>query len=151
VQPLHHGQGGTSREQQHGGRRRRKRGRTEGKGQGKDQDAAENAIPSVRDKFKGEHVSRNVLQRARLCRFDEIFDLILPDDLFDVYTAFLHIAVKDRGVMGEGIFLGEAYLPLKNVLQNDMDVRLEVSYNTFCVLTSGDHQSPLCIRQRELC
>ena len=27
--------------------------------------------------------------------------------------AYLQICVKDRGIMGQGIFLGEAYLPLQ--------------------------------------
>ena len=63
------------------------------------------------------------------CRFDETFDMILPAafDLADSSpSAFVHLCVKDRGVMGEGIFLGEAYLPLKSIEQADMDVVLAV-------------------------
>ncbi len=60
-----------------------------------------------------------------ILRFDEVFDLILPDSV-DTNTAFLHICVKDRGVMGEGIFLGEAYLPLNTVLQTNMNIGLQV-------------------------
>ena len=53
--------------------------------------------------------------------------MILPADLVDSSSAgFVHLCVKDRGVMGEGIFLGEAYLPLKSIEQTDMDVVLEV-------------------------
>ena len=59
-------------------------------------------------------------------RFDETFDMILPTDLVDFSSGFVHLCVKDRGVMGEGIFLGEAYLPLKSIEQTDMDIVLEV-------------------------
>ena len=52
--------------------------------------------------------------------------MILPTDLVDFSTGFVHLCVKDRGVMGEGIFLGEAYLPLNSIEQSDMDVVLEV-------------------------
>ena len=52
--------------------------------------------------------------------------MILPADLVDSSAGFVHLCVKDRGVMGEGIFLGEAYLPLKSIEQTDMDVVLEV-------------------------
>ena len=69
-------------------------------------------------------------------RFDETFDILLTAGkgpsadpnaaLVDLDSAFLHLTVKDRGVMGEGIFLGEAYLPLKDIVSSDIDVRLEV-------------------------
>ena len=52
--------------------------------------------------------------------------MILPTDLVDFSSGFVHLCVKDRGVMNEGIFLGEAYLPLKSIEQTDMDVVLEV-------------------------
>lgn len=35
--------------------------------------------------------------------------------------AYLQICVKDRGIMGQGIFLGEAYLPLQEVEEENMD------------------------------
>ncbi len=46
-----------------------------------------------------------------LCRFDETFDLVLPQGA-DRSSCYVHLAVKDRGLMGEGVFLGEAFLPL---------------------------------------
>ena len=61
--------------------------------------------------------------------------MILPSaDLVDFSSAFVHLCVKDRGVMGEGIFLGEAYLPLKSIEQEDMDVVLAVRKQS-CVET----------------
>jgi len=33
--------------------------------------------------------------------------------------AYLQICVKDRGIMGQGIFLGEAYLPLQEICEDE--------------------------------
>ena len=35
--------------------------------------------------------------------------------------SYLQICVKDRGIMGQGIFLGEAYLPLQELEDDNMD------------------------------
>ena len=35
--------------------------------------------------------------------------------------AYLQICVKDRGMMGQGIFLGEAYIPLQDLEDDNMD------------------------------
>ena len=51
--------------------------------------------------------------------------MVLPDNIV-IESSFLHLAVKDRAMMGEGILLGEAYLPLKNVVTHNLDARLEV-------------------------
>jgi len=63
-------------------------------------------------------------------RFDETFDLILPSST-DASEVYLHLCVKDRGVLpgmdGGGVVLGEAYLPLSEVNEDDRGVRLEVS------------------------
>ena len=40
-------------------------------------------------------------------------------------SAYLQICVKDRGIMGQGIFLGEAYLPLQEVEEENMDKPLK--------------------------
>ena len=40
-------------------------------------------------------------------------------------NAYLQILVKDRGLMGQGIFLGEAYLPLCEVEEENMDRPLQ--------------------------
>ena len=33
--------------------------------------------------------------------------------------AYLQICVKDRGIMGQGIFPGEAYLPLQEICEDE--------------------------------
>ena len=79
-------------------------------------------------------------------RFDETFDMILPTDLVDFSSGFVHLCVKDRGVMGEGIFLGEAYLPLKSIEQTDMDIVLEVWRQIrFLVLQLVKKHKVLCL------
>eukprot|EP00095_Tigriopus_kingsejongensis_P000958 maker-scaffold83_size396513-snap-gene-0.15 protein:Tk00958 transcript:maker-scaffold83_size396513-snap-gene-0.15-mRNA-1 annotation:"conserved hypothetical protein" len=64
-----------------------------------------------------------VQERTLFPLFDETFDLVVPPEI-DVPTTFLHLTVKDRGVMGEGIFLGEAYLPLQRIQQSNLDISL---------------------------
>ena len=39
--------------------------------------------------------------------------------------AYLQVCVKDRGIMGQGIFLGEAYLPLQEISEENMDRTLQ--------------------------
>ena len=56
----------------------------------------------------------------------EAMPSIEEERFVDSSAGFVHLCVKDRGVMGEGIFLGEAYLPLKSIEQTDMDVVLQV-------------------------
>ena len=36
--------------------------------------------------------------------------------------------VKDNSVMGEGIFLGEAFLPLQQIRTDDINRQLKVTY-----------------------
>lgn len=40
------------------------------------------------------------------------------------HDGYLQIAIKDRGFLGQGIFLGEALLPLNELRLGDMDQRL---------------------------
>ena len=65
-------------------------------------------------------------QRTLFPLFDETFDLVLSPHL-DVAKSFLRLCVKDRGVMGEGIFLGEAYVPLHAVVNGNPDLSLQVN------------------------
>lgn len=59
-------------------------------------------------------------------RFDETLELTMPSNL-DCSSSFLHLSVKDRGVMGEGVFLGEAFLPLGAVDRtHEEELRLRV-------------------------
>lgn len=69
-------------------------------------------------------VKTRVQERTLFPLFDETFDLVLTDEI-DVSTTFLHLTIKDRGVMGEGIFLGEAYLPLKEIQQSNLDIPIQ--------------------------
>jgi hypothetical protein len=40
------------------------------------------------------------------------------------HGTYLLFVIKDRGLMGNGIFLGEALLPLEDVQRTDMDENL---------------------------
>ena len=40
------------------------------------------------------------------------------------HDGYLQITVKDRGLLGNGIFLGEAFLPLNELKLGDIDQRL---------------------------
>lgn len=40
------------------------------------------------------------------------------------HDGYLQITVKDRGLLGNGIFLGEAFLPLNELKLGDLDQRL---------------------------
>eukprot|EP00092_Neocalanus_flemingeri_P041502 GFUD01045197.1.p1 GENE.GFUD01045197.1~~GFUD01045197.1.p1 ORF type:complete len:1194 (+),score=262.01 GFUD01045197.1:849-4430(+) len=53
--------------------------------------------------------------------FDETFDFFVSGAHRRLDSAYLQICVKDRGIMGQGIFLGEAYLPLQEVEEENMD------------------------------
>ena len=58
-------------------------------------------------------------------RFDETFDMLLPEDT-DRSSTYILFTVKDKGVMGEGIFLGEAILPLRNIIRDGEEMDLKV-------------------------
>lgn len=57
--------------------------------------------------------------------FDETFDFFVSGAQKRRENAYLQILVKDRGLMGQGIFLGEAYLPLCEVEEENMDRPLQ--------------------------
>ena len=60
-------------------------------------------------------------------RFDETFDMVLPEGT-DVSKTYLLFSVKDQSpVLGEGLLLGEALLPLADIIKEDGDVSLKVS------------------------
>ena len=60
-------------------------------------------------------------------RFDETFDMVLPEGT-EVSKTYLHFSVKDQSpVLGEGLLLGEALLPLSQIVKEDGDVSLRVS------------------------
>ena len=40
------------------------------------------------------------------------------------HDGYLQVTVKDRGLLGNGIFLGEAFLPLNELKLGDLDQRL---------------------------
>ena len=59
-------------------------------------------------------------------RFDETFDMVLPEGT-DISHTYLLFSVKDQSpVLGEGLLLGEALLPLKDIVKEDGDVSLKV-------------------------
>ena len=64
-----------------------------------------------------------------LFRFDETYDLLLPEDT-DRTSAYILFTVKDKGVMGEGIFLGESILPLRKIIRDGENVDLKVLRNS---------------------
>merc|ERR1719189_555852 len=41
------------------------------------------------------------------------------------HDGYLQISIKDRGFLGQGIFLGEAFLPLNELRVGDMDQKLQ--------------------------
>ena len=53
--------------------------------------------------------------------------MVLPEDT-NLETTFLLLTVKDKCMMGEGIFLGESLLPLKNIQKNNSNVNFKVSF-----------------------
>jgi len=58
--------------------------------------------------------------------------------------AYLQVCVKDRGIMGQGIFLGEAYLPLQEISEENMDRTLQSLPQLQLPLTRPqDHESDL--------
>ena len=58
-------------------------------------------------------------------RFDEKFEMVLPEDI-NLETTYLLITMKDKCLMGEGIFLGESLLPLKNIQQSNRNSNIEI-------------------------
>ena len=51
--------------------------------------------------------------------------MVLPEDI-NFETTYLLITVKDKCLMGEGIFLGESLLPLKNIQQSNRNSNIEI-------------------------
>ena len=61
-------------------------------------------------------------------RFDETFDMVLPEGT-DVSKTYVLLSVKDQSpVLGEGLLLGEALLPLADIVKEDGDVSLKVRH-----------------------
>ena len=54
--------------------------------------------------------------------------MVLPEGT-NLQTTYLLLTVKDRCIMGEGLFLGESLLPLKNIQQSNTDISLQVTLN----------------------
>ena len=52
-------------------------------------------------------------------------------------NAYLQILVKDRGLMGQGIFLGEAYLPLCEVSRASFNATSSILINGFPTLSTS--------------
>ena len=64
-------------------------------------------------------------------RFDETFDMVLPEGT-ELSKTYLLFSVKDQSpVLGEGLLLGEALLPLADIVKEDGDVSLKVSVFIF--------------------
>ena len=58
--------------------------------------------------------------------FSIIFDFgVLRYEAHRFHDGYLQISIKDRGFLGQGIFLGEAFLPLNELKVGDMDQRLQ--------------------------
>lgn len=53
--------------------------------------------------------------------FDDTFDFVIPSASRRLHDAYLQITVKDKGMMGNSLFLGEAFLPLEDIEQTSMD------------------------------
>ena len=51
--------------------------------------------------------------------------MVLPEDI-NLETTYLLITMKDKCIMGEGIFLGESLLPLKNIQQSNRNSNIEI-------------------------
>ena len=60
--------------------------------------------------------------------------MVLPEGT-EVSKTYLHFSVKDQSpVLGEGLLLGEALLPLSQIVKEDGDVSLRVSVKqTFAI------------------
>ena len=70
-------------------------------------------------------------------RFDETFDMVLPEGT-ELSKTYLLFSVKDQSpVLGEGLLLGEALLPLADIVKEDGDVSLKVSLYLFFRLRSS--------------
>jgi hypothetical protein len=78
----------------------------------------------------GKNTQHRILFYIFFNRFDETFDLLLPEDT-DRSSTYLLFTVKDKGVMGEGIFLGESILPLRKILRDGENADLKVT-KLFC-------------------
>jgi len=78
--------------------------------------------------------------------FDETFDFFVSNAQQRRSDSYLQISVKDRGIMGQGIFLGEAYLPLQEVEEENMDCPLRDLPQIQLPLTRPqDHESDLVL------
>jgi len=96
-------------------------------------------------KFRDTPKHRTRTQRRTLFPlFDETFDFVVSGAHRRLDSAYLQICVKDRGIMGQGIFLGEAYLPLQEVEEENMDRPLRDMPQIQLPLTRPlDHESDL--------
>jgi len=100
-------------------------------------------VPST--KFPDSQKHRTRTQRRTLFPlFDETFDFFVQGAHKRLDGAYLQICVKDRGIMGQGIFLGEAYLPLQEVEEENMDRPLrELPQIQLPLTRPQDHESDL--------
>ena len=63
--------------------------------------------------------------------------MVLPEGT-ELSKTYLLFSVKDQSpVLGEGLLLGEALLPLADIVKEDGDVSLKVSVFTFLGLRSS--------------
>ena len=78
------------------------------------------------------HLSKIFACVLSQCYVESIFKLILFPFSFGqgahkrLDGAYLQICVKDRGIMGQGIFLGEAYLPLQEICEDESMDRVQL-------------------------
>ena len=64
--------------------------------------------------------------------------MVLPPNT-DLDTTYALFTIKDKGIMGEGMFLGEALLPLKNILQENLNIDLQVNYGICSIYVLQSH------------
>ena len=69
--------------------------------------------------------------------------MVLPEDI-NLETTYLLITMKDKCIMGEGIFLGESLLPLKNIQQSNRNSNIEIKvcmWVCVCPMIPYDNES----------
>ena len=83
-----------------------------------------------------EELCFHCLMKPSICKFEKISfkieDILKDFSFFSVlryephrfHDAYLQIQIKDRGFLGNGLFLGEAFLPLNELRLGDLDQRL---------------------------
>ena len=65
--------------------------------------------------------------------------------------AYLQVCVKDRGIMGQGIFLGEAYLPLQEISEENMDRTLQSLPQLQLPLTRPQDHGKIFLYIKKIC